>query len=217
MAGIVGNIYQRLTTLTDFVMSCFPQPKDIMVETSPFGPSEWKKHFGIEVAHVEVPNHLQIKWDQSCAFWQNKKVKETHLLCLIPDLAELNKLDASSSLKLRIDKFKPIGHMTGPYWVLISKEPIPGTEGIEFDQQRELLSKKGYDAPYFLEVTVAVLAAKFQGQYTIFPGEGRYSKCYEIYQSLLMSDHIAVGGDSGEDITVDTHDGLRNGVAGVLR
>ena len=115
-----------------------------------------------------------------------------------------------------MDRYKATSPKQGPYWFLITKEIIPGTK-YSFDFQKKLIAKQGYDAPYLIEAAVASFAAQALGNFKIFHGEDNYTKCYETFDQLFGSGHIAVGGESHFEITVYNSVASTNGIAGVIR
>ncbi|HEY4832829.1 MAG TPA: hypothetical protein VIH61_09760, partial [Waddliaceae bacterium] len=50
-----------------------------------FGRVDWKTHFGEVGVEPPFPSNIHAILEGPCPFWQNKKVKETHFLVLIPE------------------------------------------------------------------------------------------------------------------------------------
>ena len=165
----------------------------------------------------EIPQHILRALEESCLNWPGKLKKETHILCLAPDMITLGKLNNVPNLKSQLGDYKATSPKSDPYWFLMTKEPIPGTKYLTFDEQKKVISQRGYDAPYLTEAAVATFAAKLVGKFKMFPSEGNYTKCYETSDELFNERHIAVGSESHFEITVYTNDYFANGIAGVLR
>ena len=49
-----------------------------------FGKAKWGKYFGNIGEEPIVPYNIRATLNKDCIFWPEKKVKETHLLVLIP-------------------------------------------------------------------------------------------------------------------------------------
>lgn len=208
----ISYLFRALTAGLYYFQECL-LPADIMIEMPPFGANELKVHFGLDVQSPEIPQHILNALDDFDPNWPGKKKKETHLLCLAPDISTLEKL---SNLKEDLDDYKATSPKPGPYWFLITKETIPSTK-YSFELQKKLLSQQGYDAPYLTEVAVASFAAQLIGKFKIFHGEGNHTMCYETSNELFNSGHIAAGGESHFEVTICTHGSLTNGIAGVIR
>ena len=52
-----------------------------------FGKAEWRKYFGDVGVEPQLPADIKKILKEPCSFWPDKKVKETHLLVLIPNTA----------------------------------------------------------------------------------------------------------------------------------
>ena len=50
-----------------------------------FGKAEWGKYFGDVGIEPPLPANIENILNEPCSFWPDKKVKETHLLVLIPN------------------------------------------------------------------------------------------------------------------------------------
>ena len=62
-----------------------------------FGPKEWYTYFGARLKNVpRLPSNMTEILNASCPFWPNKKVHETHVLCLIPQTVNGQPLNLKS-------------------------------------------------------------------------------------------------------------------------
>ncbi|MCB1073127.1 MAG: hypothetical protein KDK96_08530, partial [Chlamydiia bacterium] len=52
--------------------------------TIAFGKAKWEKYFGDIGVEPPLPSNIEEVLNSPCPFWEGKKVKETHLLTLIP-------------------------------------------------------------------------------------------------------------------------------------
>ena len=58
--------------------------KTISLPPLAFGKADWEKYFGEVGIEPPLPPNIHDILESSCPFWPAKKVKETHLLVLIP-------------------------------------------------------------------------------------------------------------------------------------
>lgn len=223
MTNAIGYLCHTITAGIDYIIACLPAPPNVMIELPPFGANELKLHFGLDVEAPPVPDYIQDAWEKPCPCWHGKLIKETNLMCLIPDLQTLERLFSSLDCKSIFKEYKATFPKPGPYWILITKESIPGTRFASFERQKEKIVECGYDAPYLIEVAMAVLAANKVGNVHIFPGDGlttiyesNFTICHEVYDGIFSSDHIAAGSYS-RDISVKENASGWSGVAGVIR
>lgn len=142
-----------------------------------FGKKEWLSFPGIHDVGEEpslfmdsVENELQ----DTCPFFneedpikhhrfQNdriKKVWETQMVILIPET--INGKPVSQESLWRIfgfssELFVPLSiKPTKSHWIRITKDVVPQSRNMKYDQQMELLESKGYRAPTLLEASVAI-------------------------------------------------------------
>lgn len=188
--------------------------KDVMEETPFFGASEWKTHLNLEVESLEIPERLLLKGNQPCPYWGGKLIKETHLLCLVDknmDLPKLWEAVGQTHHFSHADAFKKSGD--SPYWIWITKKPIPNTEFKVLDDQKQVISEEGYAVPKAIEIAIAILAGKFLGEVSLFNERGQFTKCEE----LVEGQEQVVKSDTSIYFSV-SHDFYRsNGLAGVIR
>ena len=213
-----------LTSLQTAYNLFFPLSEDLpMKETLPFGASELKMHLGLDVEAPEVPEKIQQALEKPCPFWPNQRIKETHLLCLIPQDVTLGALKNIAIAKLHnssvTESNSPfLNSATGtakhPYWILITKKNIPNTQNLCFDKQKEIASKHNYEIPTLLEAAVAVLAAKFLDNATIYGKQGEFTRCDEQFNRAP----VAIGSDAFTVFSVCVNEFIMsNGVSGVIR
>ena len=143
-----------------------------------FGKKEWEKHFGDIGIEPPLPANIEKILNEPCSFWPDKKVKETHLLVLIPNTVN-GKPFTLNYLKKLIEKPKSahttkydfysssakeaVGEKSYPsHWILMTRNIIPFSQ-YSNSKCRELIanhSKKTglpYELPHLLEATTSIL------------------------------------------------------------
>ena len=144
-----------------------------------FGKADWEKYFGDIGVEPPLPASIGEMLNEACSFWKGKKVKETHLLVLIPDKINrkpftinclkklINKPKSGHSTKYECYNNyakKAVGNKSYPsHWVLMTKGIIPGSKDKWYSECCEMVanhSKKTglpYELPNLLEATVSIL------------------------------------------------------------
>ena len=144
-----------------------------------FGQADWEKYFGDIGLEPPLPPNIEEILNKPCSFWPDKKVKETHLLVLIPNtvngkpftmncLAELiQKPKSGHSTKYRYyydGASETVGDKSYPsHWALMTRDIIPGSRGKLCKECLDMVanhSKKigiPYELPHLLEATASIL------------------------------------------------------------
>ena len=144
-----------------------------------FGRDAWIRYFGDIGSEPPLPKNIGEILNSRCSFWPDKKVKETHLLVLIPNtvngkpftmnyLEELiQKPKSGHSTKYRIysDYAKEaVGEKSYPsHWLLMTRDIIPGSRGERCKECSDMIAnhrkKTGipYELPNLLEATASIL------------------------------------------------------------
>ena len=144
-----------------------------------FGKSEWGKYFGDIGVEPSLPANIEKVLNKSCSFWPDKKVKETHLLVLIPSTVNgelftmsylgwlIQKPKSGHSTKYRYydgSAKEAVGDKSYPsHWVLMTRDIIPGSRFNSYSNCCKLIndhSKKTgfpYELPHLLDVTASIL------------------------------------------------------------
>lgn len=174
-----------------------------------FGSQEWLSYLNIAVEAPEIPEHFIALLGSPCPFIPGRLVEETHMLCLvIPEGLD----GIREQLKLGHHPFSDsVTVPEKPYWILITKMVIPGTEFKPFSDQCGVIGKKGYSPPTTLEACTAVLAAKCLGNVELFKRE--LTKCSEE----VGERPLAVGFDNNVVFSVSKDRYQQYGVAGTIR
>ena len=143
-----------------------------------FGPKEWYTHFGSRLRNVpRLPVNIVEILNAPCPFWPNKKVYETHVLCLVPQTVDGQPL----TLRLLGELIqKPLqGHATkyqylelGEYpdpsapkshWALLTQDVVGESRSKTFEEQQALIAsfsqkaKVPYEVTTILDANVCIL------------------------------------------------------------
>jgi hypothetical protein len=188
-----------------------------------FGRKEWAQFFNCDVGEEPpLPADIDSILNNHCFFWPNKKVKQTHLLVLIPrrvsgrsfTLNELSKLVRCEHLK---DVGTKIWHYdtvvkealglqspTHSYWTLITCDALPlDRYKIDADQNVVLsdsLDEAGYMVPDTLEMATAILAHRIRSDEDIYPEASHsYVRCRE---HVTLNSPAIVGGMSSSGLQI---------------
>ena len=146
-----------------------------------FGKDDWEKFFGDIGDTPPLPEIIETILNTPCPFWPNKKVKETHLLTLIPNTFN-GRCFTLTYLQNIIQNAKS-GHPTKyifhrgfldrdlveedcpAHWVLMTRDVIPNSRKKSFTKHYEMLAdysqRSGlpYAPPHEIEAAVSILIA----------------------------------------------------------
>lgn len=178
-----------------------------------FGAVEWSKYFGDIGVEPALPANIDDILEGPCPIWTGKKMRETHLLTLIPATVDgqplsLNLLQEliqspkeggyQTSYRYYWDKLKwQYGTQTPShsYWVMLSRDVFRDTRDKSFKEQRSKFAIIGTyqqlrgEVPGILEATVSVLMHYVRSGERLFSDSPRtWTRCLEIiegYQTVL--------------------------------
>ncbi len=144
-----------------------------------FGKSQWGTCFGDIGAEPPLPNNIREILDRPCVFWPDKKVRETHMLVLIPNtinrkpftLNRLSELIREPKVGYKTqyraydnDIKRELGAKSYPsYWVLMTRDVIPNSQKKNYEHMKTLVqtcaqqSEIPYGIPTALEAATAIL------------------------------------------------------------
>ena len=210
-----------------------PLLTEIVLRNKAFGKKEWEKHFGDVGVEPPLPTHIEKILNEPCSFWPNKKVKETHLLVLIPntvngrpftvsyleELIQKPKSGYATKYKYYNDYAKEaVGDKSYPsHWILMTSDIIPGSRHENCSKCCKLITdhikKTGlpYELPHLLDATTSILmyyVKTGKRLYSDDPWTFTYSQDIEEYGNQLV-----VGGFSSDGLSV-TLSIIGNGVSG---
>jgi hypothetical protein len=202
-----------------------------------FGEAEWKQYFGDVGSAPDLPSHIAAILDGPCPFWPHKKVRDTHLLVLIPATVDgvpftLNLLGEliqhpshgghrteyryyNERIKVQIGKESP----PHSYWVLLTRDVLPGSRNTGYADQKALVANYArrksvpYALPSVLEAATAILMHHaLEGERLFGDDPWTYTRCPA---GMDDRDPAVVGGfgSSGLFVSVSSYDFCTHGVA----
>ena len=189
-----------------------PLLTEVVFRDEAFGKKEWEKYFGEVGEEPPLPANIEEILNEPCPFWENKKVKETHLLVLIPNtingkpftmnyLGELiQNLESGHSTKYGYyynGAKEAVGDKSYPsHWVLMTRDIIPGSRGKSYSDCCGLIANHSketgfpYGLPHLLEATASIL------MHYVRTGERLYSENprTDLYSQDVDKDNALVVG-----------------------
>ncbi len=166
-----------------------------------FGKTKWETYFGDVGEEPSLPDNIWKILKSPCPFWPEKGVEQTHILVLIP--ASVNgELLTLESLGELVKQPKNGGHSSKyeflnlpdelkqesgeqSYWVLMTKNVLPGTRAKGYEKQKEMVAahqNAGYVVPKARGVAVCLFmhhvstGKQLYGQYPMTT----YTRCEEL-------------------------------------
>jgi actin-related protein len=210
-----------------------------------FGVGEWEQYFG-EVNEVpQLPADIDKILASPCPFWLGRKVKDTHLLVLIPSavngelftlnlLGKLIKMPKNRGYKTQYDLYdidtqRTLGDCSPDrsYWVLMTREVLPASRSKTCKDQQLLIAEYAREAgipyvmPHVLEAATVILSHYVRSGERLYPDNPwTYTRCQELVGQLNYP--VVVGGFSLTGLRVYDDDGYIfsagiHGVAGLRR
>jgi hypothetical protein len=172
-----------------------------------FGPQEWNKYYGEVGVAPPLPTDIEATLSASCPFWPDRKVRDTHLLALLPVTVD-GKPFTLNLLKELIQRPKNGGHGTKydryydasavkaqignnpsdcSYWLLMTRDVLPESRGKTHEAQKKLVaahaSRTGlpYELPKALEAATAILTHHVRdGEWLYGDDPWTYTCCQEV-------------------------------------
>jgi HEAT repeats len=193
------------------------------------GEAEWKHYFGDVGSAPPLPSDMATILDGPCPFWPkklfwpHKKVRDTHLLVLIPAtvdgvpltlnrLEELIKHPKNGGHRTEYRHYREytkaqIGAASPPrsYWVLMTRDVLPDSRSKTYEAQKEMVVAHAgrvglpYELPHAIEAATAILMHHARGGERLF-GENpwTYTRCQEVGHGFP----VTVGGFSSGGLCV---------------
>lgn len=196
-----------------------------------FGPKQWKEHFGVNLDIKDVaplPLNIHEILEEDCPFFRGKKVKDSHMLTLIP---EFSLESFTNLLKSKYPEFVPD---VNPYfyynclsvekshWILMTKDIIPNSSdkllslsSYRADNCHRLIQELGddlYELPYTLEVIIAATAENIRSVSRLFE-----ESCTFCKDAMSETHLMRVGNYFKNRILVTQRYCYNFGVAGVRK
>lgn len=185
-----------------------------------FGKAEWLKYFGDIGAEPSLPFDIEHILNTPCLFWDDKKVRDSHRLVLIPEAIEgrsfsldvlyeiiQNPKEGKKSFYAAYDRCvkNEHGNKNFPsHWVLMTHDVIPGSRRRRYSDQKKLVEKYGqtvYRLPTALEAATSILVAYVQSGITLYSDNPwTYTRCQEQVNNNEWP--VSVGGFSSNGLYV---------------
>jgi hypothetical protein len=189
---------------------------DTMKALPPFGAPEWEKYCGLRIDNApEIPPELLSAFESDCPIWPGKRANETHVLCLVPGNISFEDLRGLTG-DTRIHPYSAQLQRSGPnaYWLLVTKEEIPGTAWKRYEDQEQKLETFHRKPPLVIEAMVAFLAAKWSGDVSLYSLHDHSVRCVE---RLPNGEPLVVHGGRGLNFCVTHEMSKICGMVGVMR
>jgi hypothetical protein len=245
----LGKIAQASS---DMLSECLPSlraaakggDRDVrLLALKTLGEIEWRHYFGEVEPAPDLPKDMVTILDSACPFWPDKKVRDTHLLALIPATVDGKPFTLNLLGKL-IEHPKNGGHetryrcyngriqpqiatepLTASYWLLMTRDVLPGSRSRRYVDQKKLVvghaSRTGlpYEIPEALEAATAILTHHVRhGERLYGDSPWIWTRCQKLIRYPSDEYPAVVGGFESSGLRVDIFDYGRNdfyvGVAG---
>ena len=205
--------------------SIIPQSIALKKPAIAFGAEKWNKYFGNVGIEPPLPPNIENILNSSCPFWPDKKVRDTHLLFLVPATVDGKPLTLNSFQEL-IQKPKKgyktqykfydsyvkneLGNQsTSSHWVLMTRDIIPGSRGKSYEDQKKLVathaknSGQPYELPKALDVTIGILIEHVQTATKLYSDNPFiYTRCQEKVGENRWP--VAIGGFAAGGLDIST-------------
>jgi hypothetical protein len=195
--------------------------------TESFGASAWQQYFGEVGPAPDLPSNIDDILGSACPFWSGRKIRETHLLVLIPAtvdgapftldlLGELVKRPKNGGHKTQYSYYDSrvqaqLG-ATSPqasYWLLMTRDVLPESRRKTYANNKELVADHArrtslpYDLPKAVEAATAILTHHVRnGEQLYGDNPWTFTRCQEWIVRESNRHPVVVGGfeSSGPDI-----------------
>ena len=204
------------------------------------GKEEWERYFGAVGSEPQLPSDISEIMDSACPFWPGNKVRDTHMLVLIPDQVAGNPLTLDYFGEL-VKSPQGGGHKTqyrgawyaeivspaigskvsdSSYWVLMTRDVLPGSRWKSYQDQCALVADHAkrtglsYEVPGALESAVVMLLHYVRsGERLYSDNPWTYTRCREN----VGGHQLAVGGISSRGLLVSLYGRFDNGVSALRK
>lgn len=174
-----------------------------------FGVKQYLDYFGVDAGkEIPLPKDIEQILNSPCSFSNDgKKVEETQMLLFIPEEINGKPYDVETFVKIMQTKFPELP----PYlddlnlsslklglgrarWILITKSPVPDSDVMSYQQQKDFISELGknqYQIPRVLEVCTSALAEYARTKDFLYHKDLIQTRCREPFTSY--HEKFAVG------------------------
>ena len=194
------------------------------LQTYKLGKAVWERYYGVVGEEPAFPTHIDIEsmMDSPCPFWPPNKLKDTHLLVLIPArvgghpltldyLGELIKFPKEEGHGMQYSNYWDSAHEAigsqspgSSYWVLMTRGVLPGSRRQSYQDQCALIASRAtglaYAVPGALEAAVVMLLHHVRSGERLYGDTPlTYTRCREEVENK----HLVVGGFSSGGLNVN--------------
>jgi hypothetical protein len=195
------------------------------VPSTAIGPKEWEQYFGEVGAVSPLPENIDEILNSPCPFWEDKQVKDTHLLVLVSAtvdgrpftlnlLGGLIKNPQGGGSKTEYGYYdsavqKKLGTRSpgSSYWVLMTRDVLPDSRSKTYNAQKALVAAHAsrldlpYEIPDALSAATAILVHHARAGERLYTDDPyTYTRCQE---KVGKNDYpVFVGGFSSEGLVV---------------
>jgi hypothetical protein len=191
--------------------------KDVrLLALKTLGEVEWKHYFDKVESAPDLPRDMATILDSACPFWPERKIKDTHLLVLIPAtvdgepftlnlLGELIQRPKNGGKETRYRYYNgtvkaQFGEESPDcsYWLLMTRDVLEGSREKVYSAQRALVARyaggdgRPYEIPSALEAATAILMHHARTGERLFGDRPwTYTRCQELVNGAYP---VVVGG-----------------------
>ena len=193
-----------------------------MINSPVIDAAVWERYFGDVDFVPPLPNNLRNILNSPCPFWENKTVKETHLLVLIPAqvagkpltldyLGALIQSPKGYGRKAQYTNYWCKAHpaignqsLDRSYWVLMTKDVLPESCDKSYQEQRALVAEYANGTGLAYKVPKALEAAVVMSLQHVRSGQRLYGEDEDYWKyTRCRKDQIIVGFSPSEGLIVD--------------
>jgi hypothetical protein len=202
--------------------------KDVrLLALKTLGEVEWKHYFGDVEPAPDLPSDMTTILDSTCPFWPDRKVKDTHLLVLIPATVDavpftLNLLEElvqhpnngghetqyryyDSDVQQQIGAVSP----AVSYWLLMTHDVLPESRRKRYVNQKKLVDDHArrtglnYEVPKALEAATMILTHHVRNGNRLYNNSPlAYTRCQELIHWRSGEYPSVVGGFGSSGLSV---------------
>jgi serine/threonine protein kinase len=218
-SSAVSTLEKALSSSTIAAVSVKPSVPNIPVMA--FGKAQWEKYFGDIGVEPPLPSDIEQILNAPCPFFPGKKVRETHLLTLIPQTVNGQPLTLKSLGELvkapnqghsTQYRYFDIGEYTDPsapvaHWALLTRDVIPGSRNKLYADQHALVASHAqktrvpYQVPTILDAAVSIFIEYVHSGVRLYGDSPEtFTRCHEKYDAKWQ---LIVGGFAPAGLYVD--------------
>ncbi len=236
---LVPTIALLVVGVASLVFGFICSTKQVAVPAMAFGKQAWIDHIGDPGEIPPLPRDIHEILASDCPFWSGI-IANTHMLVLIPKtvvrsidgvpktvpltLKTLNEMAKCSKngkgvgfahIDEKILKECGDSPIQKSHWVLMTKDIVDGSKGMDYAKQAQLVEEVGYEVPSCLEAVACILLEYLRSETYLFKKDPyTLTRC----KDMLEDRHFIVGGFSETGVNVlDGSLDFKEGVAGIRK